>query len=101
MRGKAKTINKRLLEKNVSDSEALKLAVSGNAPRSRTGDATRNQGLPNIRKYENQGLISNLVLVANFGYYKVNINKKINLRHHFKGSIISWDFEVRGRNENN
>lgn len=99
--GIAKTINKRLLEKNVSDSEALKLAVSGNAPRSRTGKATRNQGLPNIKEYEQHGLISNLVLVANLGYYKVGADKKLNLCHHFKGSIISWDFEVRGKDENN
>lgn len=93
--GIAKTINKKLFEQLVPDADALRLAISGNAPRSRTGKFTRNQGLPDIKKYQDSGLIAKLALVANKGYYNVEENNDKKLRIPLKGSIITWDFKER------
>ena len=68
----------------------------GNYNKSQTGQENRNQGLPQIKKYCDIGLIDNLVIVSNYGYYNAKKNSKRTLKEPFIGTIISWEFVCYG-----
>lgn len=84
------TVRKKLFDKS-SDAELLKKAVQGSYQMSGSKKKTRNKGLPQIRKYNEDGFIQHLVLVSNTGYYSVEKDIK-NLDNRFTGTMIAWEF---------
>lgn len=100
------TVKKRNLEKYgfVSHPSILESALSGNIyiNRSQTNLAERGKGLPSINSSFKRGDTDNLVIIANKAYYDVKNDKKIKLKHSFKGTLISWDFiKDEDKNEDN
>ena len=75
-----------------SDADLIEKACAGKYQKSQTGKENRNQGLPQIKNYCEMGLIDNLVIISNKGYYNVKENKKKILKEPFIGTIISWEF---------
>lgn len=84
------TVRKKLFDKS-TDSELLKRAAKGIYQMSGSKKITRNKGLPQIRKYNEDGFIEHLVIVSNNGYYSVENDIK-NLDKYFKGTMIAWEF---------
>lgn len=74
-----------------SDSELLKKAASGVYQMSGSKEKSRNKGLPQIRKYNEDGFIQNLVIISNNGYYSVKDDTK-ELSDFFTGTMIAWEF---------
>lgn len=84
------TVKKKWFFKS-SDSELLKKAAQGFYQMSGSKEKTRNKGLPQIRKYDEDGFIQNLVIVSNRGYYSVK-NDIEELDSFFTGTLIAWEF---------
>ena len=84
------TVKKKWLDKS-SDSELLKKAAMGIYQMSGSKEKTRNKGLPQIRKYNEDGFIHNLVIISNRGYYSVE-NDITELERVFTGTMIAWEF---------
>ena len=76
---------------NSSDAELLKKAAMGRYQMSGSKNKARNRGLPQIRKFNESGLIQNLVIISNNGYYSVNDDMKI-LNEKFTGTLLAWEF---------
>lgn len=76
---------------NSSDSELLRKAALGIYQMSGSKAKTRNKGLPQIRKYNDDGFIQNLVIVSNHGYYSAEDGTK-DLEKIFTGTLIAWEF---------
>ena len=74
-----------------SDSELIKKAAAGIYQMSGSKTKTRNKGLPQIRKYNEDGFIQNLVIISNNGYYSVKDDTK-ELSNFFTGTMIAWEF---------
>lgn len=74
-----------------SDEELLRKATLGKYQMSGSKNKTRNRGLPQIRKYNEKGLIQNLVIVSNKGYYSINTGA-MELEKKFTGTLIAWEF---------
>lgn len=76
---------------NTSDAELLEKAAKGIYQMSGSKSKTRNKGLPQIRKYNEDGFIKNLVIVSNKGYYSAD-NGSHQLNNLFTGTMIAWEF---------
>ena len=88
--GIPKTVKTKWLDSS-SDSELLKKAASGVYQMSGSKEKSRNKGLPQIRKYNEDGFIQNLVIISNNGYYSVKDDTK-ELNDFFTGTMIAWEF---------
>ncbi|WP_315601655.1 hypothetical protein [Treponema socranskii] len=89
--GIPETVRKKWFDKS-SDAELLQKAVSGKYQMSGSNKKMRNKGLPQIRRYNIEGLIQNLVFVSNNGYYSVEDDKIKKLGDRFTGTMIAWEF---------
>ena len=84
------TVRKKWFD-NSSDAKLLEKAAMGTYQMSGSHEKTRNKGLPQIRKYNEDGSIQNLVIVSNKGYYSVEHGIK-DLEKLFAGTMIAWEF---------
>lgn len=98
------TVKKRLFEDYgiLRHMSVLESALEGKVfNRTSTDKMERGKGLPSIYTSCKEGKTDNLVIIANKAYYDVKNDKKIALKHSFKGTLISWDFIKDENNDKN
>lgn len=102
--GIPKTVRKKFIEKfgTTKDAELINSALRGDLEglRSATGLEHRGKGLPRIYSNLRANYIQNLAIMSNKGYLRMDsgIEKKMNLRNKFLGTLISWEFNGASNN---
>ena len=76
-----------------SETSYIQSALEGELLRTRTGQAYRGKGLPKIYSFHKEGLIKDLTIISNYGYFggkrSNDINRKLN------GTLFYWEL-VKG-----
>lgn len=85
------TVKKRFPDILSNDATVLEKTMQGSYQMSGSKKKTRNKGLPQIRRYSEEKLIRNLVLVSNKGYYSLERGTK-QLEKRFIGTLLTWEF---------
>lgn len=100
-KGIPETVRKKFTEKFLStpDVKLIKSTLSGDF-RTATRLKYRGKGLPKINEFMKKGLIQNLTIVSNKGFYQVDNDIEEVLVKKFKGTLIYWSF-TRGRENAN
>ncbi|MCP3683821.1 MAG: hypothetical protein GY861_14140 [bacterium] len=92
-----KNFKERLLSAGImdfsQDSDLIQTALEGIVQRTRTKESHRGNGLPKVFKIAQEGLIDNLIVVSNKGYYNCTKNFTQTLDRKFHGSLLTWDFK--------
>lgn len=81
------------------DSKLVLSALKGEL-RTRTGLKFRGKGLPKIFGHYRRKLISNLVIISDKAYINLDSNQSLDLDRALTGTVLSWDFTVPVKEEN-
>ena len=103
-RGIPTTIKKKFFEKirkiipiNLTDWKLIFSALMGEF-RTRTKKTNRGKGLPNIKKYADEGFLKDLKLVSCKGYVDYEQDHKWDISDQFNGTLLSWKI-TKSRNK--